>query len=354
MNLSVIICTHNPRLEYLSRVLQALRAQTLPKSEWELLLIDNASRSPLAASVSLAWHPNTRHIREEVLGLTSARLRGIREAKGELLVFVDDDSVLDSTYLKIALGIDKSRPDLGCWGAGRIEPEYEKSAPEWLSAYDGVLAVRRLDRDLWANIPALNQSLPYGVGMCVRRTVAAQYADLCQGDNVRRSLGRSGESLVSCEDTDIAILACEFGMATASFTTLKITHLIPERRTTLQYISRLIAGNAESEVVLLFLHGLDNDNLSLKRLRTLKLKYLFLWIRYLTSGFSVHFRLALWKLKGQLNGYKRLQDLGLLQEHTLRRGPWLAKKSSELPSTNHMLREATDLLRATNTSNERP
>jgi len=310
-------------------------------SEWELLLIDNSSRSPLAASVGLAWHPNARHIREEVLGLTSARLRGIREAQGEFLVFVDDDSVLDSSYLEVALGIGVSRSELGCWGAGWIEPEYEKTPPKWLSVYEGVLAVRRLDRDLWANIPALNDSLPYGVGMCVRRTVATQYAGLCQGDNVRRSLGRSGESLVSCEDTDIAILACEFGMGTACFTTLKITHLIPERRTTLQYISRLIAGNAESEVVLLFLHGLDDDNRSLQRLRTLKLKYVLLRSRYLASGFSVHFRLALWKLKGQLKGYKRLRDLGMLQEHALRRGPWLPKKPSELGGKNHTLGEAT-------------
>src|SRR5690348_12350374 len=99
MNLSVIICTHNHRLEYLSRTLEALRVQTLPMAEWELLLIDNASRSAVAASVNLTWHPNARHIREEVLGLTPARLRGIQEARGKLVVFVDDDNLLDPDYL---------------------------------------------------------------------------------------------------------------------------------------------------------------------------------------------------------------------------------------------------------------
>jgi hypothetical protein len=77
----------------------------------------------------LKWHPSARYIREEVLGLTPARLRGIQEAQGELLVFVDDDSVLDSSDLEVAETIAKSRPDLGCWGAGRIEPEYEKPPP---------------------------------------------------------------------------------------------------------------------------------------------------------------------------------------------------------------------------------
>jgi len=304
--LSIVICTHNPRPEYLSRALDALRVQTLPMAEWELLLIDNASHSPVAASVSLTWHPNARHIREEVLGLTPARLRGIQETQGQLLVFVDDDSVLESSYLEVATRIGESRPDLGCWGAGCIKPEYEKPPPEWLAPWDEALALRHLDRDLWANIPGLNHSLPFGLGMCVRRTVAVRYAILCQKDNVRRSLGRSGESLASCEDTDIAMLACALGMGTASFRGLKITHLIPERRTTRQYMSRLIAGRAESAVVLSSLYNGGNDNLSIQRLRILTIKYLLHRIRYLASGSPVHFGLTLAKMRGELDGYKRL------------------------------------------------
>jgi glycosyltransferase involved in cell wall biosynthesis len=319
MKLSVIICTHNPRPEYLSRALEALRLQTLPMAEWELLVIDNASHPAVAALVSLKWHPKARHIREEVLGLTSARLRGIQEAQGQLLVFVDDDGLLESSYLETAMGIGKSRPDLGCWGAGCIEPEYEKPPPGWLAAYDGALAIRRLDRDLWANIPGVNLSLPYGVGMCLRRAVADQYASLCQGDSVRRSLGRSGESLSSCEDTDIAMLACALGMGTASFTALRITHLIPERRTTRQYLSRLVAGKAESEVVVSSLYELDKTNLSLQKLQFVKLKYLFFWTRYVASGFSVYSCLALSKTRGELHGYKRLRDLGLLEQNGVHR-----------------------------------
>ena len=308
MNLSVIICTHNPRLEYLSRTLDGLSAQTLPMAEWELVLIDNASRSLVATSISLTWHPNARHVNEEVLGLTAARLRGIRETQGQLLVFVDDDSILEPSYLEKAIRIGESRPDLGCWGAGCIKPEYEKRPPEWLATWDEALAVRRLDRDLWANIPGFNQSLPFGLGMCLRRTLAVQYASLCQTDSVRRSLDRSGESLASCGDSDIAMLACTLGMATASFTGLKITHLIPERRTTREYMSRLIASRAESAVVLLSLYKLDNNNLSIGRLRILRIKYLLYWIRYAVLGFPVNLRLNLAKFRGELDGQKRLLE----------------------------------------------
>jgi glycosyltransferase involved in cell wall biosynthesis len=306
--LSVIICTHNPCIEYLSRTLDALRAQTLPMAEWELLLIDNASHSPVAGSISLTWHPNARHVKEEVLGLTAARLRGIQETQGQLLVFVDDDGVLESSYLETAVRIGQSRPDLGCWGAGCIKAEYEKPPPEWLTPWDEALAVRRLNRDLWANISGFNQSLPFGLGMCLRRTVAVHYASLCQNDNARRSLGRSGKSLNSCEDMDIAMLACALGMGTASFTGLKITHLIPQRRTTRRYMSRLIAARAESAVVLSSLYKLDNSNLSIGRFRILKLKYLLHWIRYVASGFPVGFRLTLAKFRGELDGYQRVLE----------------------------------------------
>jgi hypothetical protein len=161
---------------------------------------------------------------------------------------------------------------------------------------------------LWANFPGMNSSLPFGLGMCLRRTVAVRYASLCQKDDIRRSLDRSGESLASCGDTDIAMLTCALGMGTASFTGLKITHLIPQRRTTRQYMSRLIAGREASAVVLLSLYKLGNDNFPIRRLRIMKIKYLLGWVRYVASGFPVHFRLRLARMRGRLEGHKRLLE----------------------------------------------
>src|SRR6266481_7107559 len=100
MRVSVIICAHNPRPDYLGRALEALKGQTLSKDQWELLLVDNASKENLAERFDLSWHPHARHIREDELGLTPARLRGITESIGKLLVFVDDDNVLSLDYLE--------------------------------------------------------------------------------------------------------------------------------------------------------------------------------------------------------------------------------------------------------------
>src|SRR6516165_2680410 len=99
-SVSVILCTHNPRPDYLDRVLASLRGQTLPAEQWEFLLVDNASRQPLEEIWDISWHSRGRHIREVKLGLTHARLRGIEESSGELLIFVDDDNLLAKDFLQ--------------------------------------------------------------------------------------------------------------------------------------------------------------------------------------------------------------------------------------------------------------
>ena len=63
MNLSVVICTHNPRADYLKRTLESLRGQTLPQQKWELVVIDNGSAEPLAGSWDLSWHARSRFVR---------------------------------------------------------------------------------------------------------------------------------------------------------------------------------------------------------------------------------------------------------------------------------------------------
>ena len=97
--------------------MNALKAQTLPRPQWELLLVDNKSEKNWRTNGILSWHPNSRHVREDEIGLTAARLRAIREATGELLVFIDDDNILAPDFLEKALAIASRCPYLGAFGA---------------------------------------------------------------------------------------------------------------------------------------------------------------------------------------------------------------------------------------------
>jgi glycosyltransferase involved in cell wall biosynthesis len=251
MQLSVIICCHNPRIDYLARVLEALKAQTLSTGNWELLVVDNASEGSVAASYSISWHPNARHVREENLGLTCARLRGIAEASADLLVFVDDDNVLAENYLDVATQIATDWRCLGAWGGQQLA-EFEGGEPREVWKRDFWTA--RLVRDIWSNNYD-RQAAPVGAGMCVRRVVGERYARVVKASNLRVALDRRGTSLDSAGDIDIAFTACDLGFGTGKFAALSLIHLIPQRRLSDDYLFRLIEGIAYSEAIVLAVRG---------------------------------------------------------------------------------------------------
>ncbi len=240
MNLSVIICSHNPRKEYLDRTLEALKAQTLPKDQWELLLIDNASNEPISEKCNLTWHPNAHHIFESKLGLLPARLRGIGEARAELLLFVDDDNVLNSEYLKNALDISISHPWVGAFG-GNIVGEFEGPLPEWLVDKLNLLAIVPAEKEEWAFGDGMSvfKSCPCGAGMVIRSQIAKQYSLQAATDPLRVRLGRKGSSLASAEDSDMGLTSCLLGFAVGHFPKLQLVHLISSNRMQLDYILKL-------------------------------------------------------------------------------------------------------------------
>jgi glycosyltransferase involved in cell wall biosynthesis len=249
--ISVIICAHNPRPDYLRRVLDALKAQTLSPLQWELLLIDNASKEPLTLTWDLSWHPHARHIREDEIGLTAARLRGIKESASELLVFVDDDNVLASDYLNNALNLNISRNCVGAFG-GNIIGEFETPPESWVNIMFSIFAIVDVKDERWMCGPGTSAQLmaPCGSGMVIRKTIADYWARMSVNDPLRRGLGRKGASLAGSEDIDMSLCACVLGLAVGRFPQLQLTHLIASRRLKRDYLLRLAEEATFSDAIL--------------------------------------------------------------------------------------------------------
>jgi glycosyltransferase involved in cell wall biosynthesis len=222
--------------------------------QWELLLIDNASTPPLTKRVDLTWHPRARVILEQTVGLTAARLRGIQESISELLVFVDDDNVLGPDFLALALQISERFPFLGAWG-GQVIPEYESPPPSWFEPFKYYLTIRQFEGDHWSNLLHQQTTTPVGAGMCVRRSIATEYARLVASDRIRKTLDRTGTCLFSGGDTDFAYTACGMGLGTGQFHKLKLLHLIPSGRLTMDYVLRAAEAGEYSRVMLDFIYG---------------------------------------------------------------------------------------------------
>jgi len=248
-DVTAIICSHNPRADYLARVIGALQVQTLARSDWELLLVDNASSSPLESLWDLSWHGSGRHVREDELGLTSARLHGIAEAKGDVLVFIDDDNVLAVDYLEKARVIAQEWPRLGAWG-GMIVGEFEVPPEPWMTPLLGFLGIREFPGPIWSNNPDDWRAQPCGAGLCVRAGVARAYAAQIATQPWRRQLGRVGARLTSCEDSDLVQTSCDLGLGFGNFPRLALTHLIPAQRLTPDHMIRLMQGITTSGALL--------------------------------------------------------------------------------------------------------
>jgi glycosyltransferase involved in cell wall biosynthesis len=254
---STIICTRNPRLAYLRRTLDALHAQTLPMHLWELLLVDNASDQPLARSVDTSWHPNARHVVEPELGLAAARRRGISEAATKLLVFVDDDNLLDPSYLAEALRISREWVQLGVFGSGAIVPEFETPPKEQLNRFIHLLALRETGKDVWGNIILSPGTAPWGAGLCVRAEVARAYTEFSDKSSFK-IIDRRGNSLISGQDVEIGYFSCSLGLGMGIFVNLRLTHLIPKERTEEGYLLRLVEGQELSSALLAYKwHGVE-------------------------------------------------------------------------------------------------
>ena len=257
--MTVVLPTHNPRQDILARTLTALEAQTLEKSEWSMLVIDNASVEPLSNKL-LDWHPQGRVVREEKLGLTHARLRGIDEADDGLMVWVDDDNLLVADYLQQARDAFKSSPKLGAAG-GRSLPEYEETPPAWYLPSLAPLGCRDLgDEGILASwndqSPEYPASSPIGAGMVVRRDAILAWAEAVKTDPQRQALGRTGASLTSGEDNDINLTLLRAGWDLAYLPQLRLTHIIPPGRLTLDYQKRMARVSFRDFIRVLDIHGI--------------------------------------------------------------------------------------------------
>ena len=258
--LSVILPAHSPHPGRLARTLAGLASQDLPLPSWELLLIDNASPSPIAVLPDLAAALPLRLISEPELGLTPARRRGFGEARAPLCLLVDDDNVLAPAYLSSALRLLAEHPGVVAAG-GPSRPEFESPPPVWTTEFHALLALRDLGpKALLATLgrdPATGRNIypeaaPIGAGLVIRTAAARAWAAEPSPLSDRR-----GAALTSAGDNDILLHALlhNSGAACAYFPELALTHLIPASRLDPAYLARLNRGIQTSWMQVLTLHN---------------------------------------------------------------------------------------------------
>jgi glucosyl-dolichyl phosphate glucuronosyltransferase len=232
--ISVIICTYN-RCESLSKALQSLEKMPVPVDlAWELLVIDNNSSDKTPELVKSVIHAGTalplKYVFESIPGLSCARNRGIRESRGEIIAFLDDDVVVSPQWL-IEVRRAFQLYDAICAG-GRVLLHDNNLRPSWWDKRYNV-AVGEFDHGIEAIIDEREETLiGIGANIIFRRSAF----DLCGG--FRTDMGRNAGQLTTGEETDMVQRLRRQKQRVMYYPDALVYHCVPAERFSKRYLRR--------------------------------------------------------------------------------------------------------------------
>lgn len=242
MKISILICTYN-RAKYIYNLLESLAKNTFPKSDFEILIVDNnCTDSTRDECQRFAQnHPEIafRYIVEERQGLSFARNAAIKNAAHEIVIFVDDDATVNADYIATFADFFAQNPNIFAAG-GRILPDYETAEPDWMCRYTRALLTAHLDLGDREK-PFPRGKFPGGGNSAFRKAVFNQIGDF------NTDLGRKGASLASAEEKDIFAKMRQRKMQIFYLPNAILFHKIPQSKLETPYFTRLTLSIGESE-----------------------------------------------------------------------------------------------------------
>jgi len=249
---SVVICTHNGAGR-LPKCLDAL-SKCAFESDGEVIVVDNNSTDDSAAVAASCWATADdapvplRVVKEAKQGLTWARRAGAQAAQYELIVYCDDDNLLNPDYVIAAIELMRN-PRVGA-ASGVARPVSCTDFPAWFYTFAEDYTVgcqARWPEEADVDMTPLEQRCPWGAGLVVRRQNLLK-AISCP--NFPLLVGRNGAILSAGEDYEICHLIALQGKRLVFSPRLKLDHYIPPERLNPEYLARLQAGFVEQTSVL--------------------------------------------------------------------------------------------------------
>ena len=233
--LSVIIPTRG-RAVRLRACLETLAAGEPPPGGWEVVVVDDGSDAPLEPAVGEVGGLPVQYVRQPPAGLNPARNRGAAEARGDLLAFLDDDTLVAPGWAGAVCSAFAS----GCDAVGgRVRLRLEGSAPRWLTP-----KLRRYlaEYDLGDEAGEIaGEPVPVGANCTIRRSAFESAGGFAPG------LDRVGGSLISNGDTDL------FRRLRAAGGTIRyepgalVEHSVPAERLTNEFFRRRAHAQGQSD-----------------------------------------------------------------------------------------------------------
>jgi glycosyltransferase involved in cell wall biosynthesis len=200
LRITTAICTWN-RSSLLSATLLSLQRLKIPPGiEWEVLIVNNRCTDDTDEVIKrFADSLPIRLLHEKQQGLSNARNCAVAAAKGDYILWTDDDAIVDPNWLIAYVNAFQTWPQAALFG-GPIKLKMEGSPPAWLTEmlFDESFASIYAHCDL-SNLPVKLNSrtlIPYGPNLCIRMREQQKL-------RYNPHLGRCGKEQIRGEETDV-------------------------------------------------------------------------------------------------------------------------------------------------------
>jgi glycosyltransferase involved in cell wall biosynthesis len=239
MRVTVAIPTFN-RSALLRQTLEGIARQDYPPDCFEALVIDNNSRDDTArvAADFAASSLKLRCLLEAKQGLDHARNRAIAEAKGDIILFGDDDILVEPDWIAqmVAPFLNHPGARIGAVG-GEVIPVFPDGLPTWMSGWHAPLAFR-LDAG-----PLPDSQSPMGANLAIPRWVFNEIGPF------HTALDRTAGSYFSGGDSEMIRRIRAAHMEVWFVPSAAVRHQMPASRTTFRYAARHAFDSARSRVI---------------------------------------------------------------------------------------------------------
>jgi glucosyl-dolichyl phosphate glucuronosyltransferase len=239
IRITVAIPTYR-RAGLLQSTLARITRQDFPADRYEVLVIDNNSpdNTREVSAAFAAGAPIVRHVLETRQGLDHARNRAIAEARGEIIVFADDDILVEPDWLRelVAPLLDDHSRRIGAVG-GEVIPVFPDGLPSWLAGAHRPLAFRADP----GSLPPYQT--PMGANFAIPQWAFARCGRFTTG------LDRRGQALFSGGDGEMIRRLRAAGLEIWFAPAAKALHQMPASRLTFRYATCHAFDSARSRVV---------------------------------------------------------------------------------------------------------
>lgn len=238
---SIIIPTRN-RAESLKSTLDSVQKaiQNSQSYHTEVIVVDNGSTDG-TKEICTQFIPlikNFRYVYEEIPGLLSGRHRGLFEAKGDILAYIDDDVVVTEKWLPTIHRVMEERKDIA-FLTGPDLPKYEGVFPDWIdqfwtsTEYGGKMLCELSLLDLGDKIKEVHPNYVFGLNFTVRKSILIKLCGF-HPDNLPEKF----QMFQGDGETGLTMKAYAFGEKALYHPDVKLHHVIPSDRLTIHYFEK--------------------------------------------------------------------------------------------------------------------